>query len=634
MAQAAHIRALKFDVSNLATLAGWALLAVGLAVLAGWVFNLPALETFLSGSVGSKANSGVGMLLAGIALLRRSHRDMPLYAAAAGLLGGLTLAEYYWSVNFGIDEALIRDNSHYVWHAGRMSQYTSICFVLLALSLMLMDSSHWMVRELSRAFGLLTGILGALALLSHLYDAHMPNLISPQANISVPTAIGFVLGGLGAQYATPREGIARLFHGRTEGGAVLRKLVPAGLILTVLVGFGVRNAELTYRWDLGFSLALVAAGVTVCLLTVVVLTAAGLEREERAHLESEDRFRLAANAAPVMIWMTDTEKRCIYVNEPWLRFTGMTLESQRGDGWLDSLHCDDRDEAQSRSVANFGRRDPFQIQYRLRRYDGEYRWFLDTGVPRFTDGVFVGYVGSAVDVTERKVAKEALANLERRLIHAQEEERSRIARELHDDINQRIAMLTWELQSIWQEWPDPTSKNILAIESVVEQLLKLGTDIQAISRRLHSSHLEYLGLASAAGALCKELRAQHGVEIDFRRAELPDLPKDVSLSLYRVLQEALQNAIKHSGVRKFSVDLRAEDGELQMMVTDDGVGFDPARADKQQGLGLISMQERMRLVQGEFAVESEPGRGTTVRCIVPVAKESEEQRVPQESQAG
>jgi signal transduction histidine kinase len=162
--------------------------------------------------------------------------------------------------------------------------------------------------------------------------------------------------------------------------------------------------------------------------------------------------------------------------------------------------------------------------------------------------------------------------------------------------------------------------------------LKLGTDIQAISRRLHSSHLEYLGLSSAVGALCKELRAQHGVAIDLRRDELPPLAKDVALSFYRVLQEALQNAIKHSGVRSFSVDLREEAGALQMTVTDRGVGFDAARVDNQQGLGLISMRERMRLVQGEFKVESAPGRGTTIRCSVPTAAGNTEAEFAEEGQ--
>jgi signal transduction histidine kinase len=262
------------------------------------------------------------------------------------------------------------------------------------------------------------------------------------------------------------------------------------------------------------------------------------------------------------------------------------------------------------------------MQYRLRRYDGEYRWILDTGVPRFTEGKrFTGYIGSCLDVTDRKVAEETLADLERRLLDAQEEERSRIARELHDDINQRIAILGWELQSWDPSLPEPEPGAFSA--SVIDRLTTIGTDIQAISRRLHSSHLEYLGLETAAEVLCNDLRKQQQVAIDFTCDGVPrTLPKDISLCLYRVMQEALQNAIKHSGAQRLTVELRGDPGGIQLAVSDDGEGFDPQRIDKHHGLGLISMRERMRMVHGEFSVRSEPGHGTTVTCTVPLAHES------------
>jgi PAS domain S-box-containing protein len=582
-----------------------------------------------------KANAAAAALLAGVALLRRNHRDLPVYGMLVLLIGGATLAEYYWHVSLRIDELIIRDNSNYLWFAGRMSQYTSFGFALLGIALLPMGSRAWLVRELSRTFGLFAGALGGVALLSHLYDRHMPDLISPQANVSVPTALSFVICAIGVQYANPKEGIVRLLHADNEGGNALRKLLPAALAVSVLLGLVIRNAQRAYRWDMGFSLALLGAGVAVCLITVVVQTAAGLEREELARRESEKRFRLAANSAPVKIWMAGTDKLCTWFNERWLQFTGRTMEQELGNGWAEGVHPDDLDRCVSTYESSFDRREQFQMQYRMRRHDGEYRWLIDTGVPRFDErGEFAGYIGSCMDMTDRKVAEEAISNLERRLISAQEEERRRIARELHDDINQRIAMASWELQTVWQEWPDPESKNILAVESVVEQLVKLGTDIQAISRRLHSSHLEYLGLASAAGVLCKELRAQHGVEIDFRcDGTLPNLSNEVSLGLYRVLQESLQNAIKHSGVDKFSVELAADADEVRLTVSERGAGFDPGRADNQQGLGLISMRERMRLVQGKFELDSQPGRGTTIRCSVPVAGESSNEIAEQAEQA-
>jgi signal transduction histidine kinase len=262
------------------------------------------------------------------------------------------------------------------------------------------------------------------------------------------------------------------------------------------------------------------------------------------------------------------------------------------------------------------------MQYRLRRYDGEYRWILDTGLPRFTEGKrFTGYIGSCLDVTDRKVAEETLADLERRLLDAQEEERSRIARELHDDINQRIAILGWEIHSWDPSLPEPEPGAFCA--SLIDRLTTIGTDIQAISRRLHSSHLEYLGLETAAEVLCNDLRKQQEVEIDFTCDGIPrTLPKDISLCLYRVMQEALQNALKHSGARRLTVELVGDPGGIRLAVSDDGEGFDPQSIDKHHGLGLISMRERMRMVHGEFTVRSEPGHGTTVTCTVPLAHES------------
>ncbi len=161
-----------------------------------------------------------------------------------------------------------------------------------------------------------------------------------------------------------------------------------------------------------------------------------------------------------------------------------------------------------------------------------------------------------------------------------------------------------------------------SINSSAERLRKIGTDIQKISHRLHSSHLEYLGLEAAAHALCQELQLKHNVEIEFRCEGIPRyLHKDVGLCLYRVLQESLQNAIKHSGVQEFKVELIGNASEARLTVSDGGMGFNP-KTDRMQGLGLISMRERLRLAHGEFQIESAPGYGATIRCSVPIANQA------------
>lgn len=192
----------------------------------------------------------------------------------------------------------------------------------------------------------------------------------------------------------------------------------------------------------------------------------GRKKAEALLRESEARFRLVANTAPAMIWMSGVDKLCTYFNQFWLDFTGKPIEAEMGDGWAAGVHPDDRERCLETYSNAFDRRESFIMEYGLRRHDGKYRWILDHGVPRFApDGSFVGYIGSCIDVTERKDAENALFTLGQRLIEAQEEERSRIGRELHDDISQRIAILTIRLDSLGNNpslrpnWPPNFSRS-------------------------------------------------------------------------------------------------------------------------------------------------------------------------------
>jgi signal transduction histidine kinase len=258
------------------------------------------------------------------------------------------------------------------------------------------------------------------------------------------------------------------------------------------------------------------------------------------------------------------------------------------------------------------------MEYRLRRNDGEYRWILDTGVPRFNlNGSFAGYIGSCLDITERKLAEDAVASVGRRLIEAHEEERTWIARELHDDIVQRIALVTIELERCNSQTADATGIDV-RIRQARQHLCDLGSEIQALSHRLHSSKLEYLGLVTAAKSFCHELSEQRNVRIEFKHSEIPAaVPKEISLCLFRVLQEALQNAVRHSGAQDFTVELYGNQDGIRLVVSDSGIGFDWEHAINGRGLGLISMRERLRLVNGELSIQSESGRGTTVLARLP-----------------
>jgi signal transduction histidine kinase len=259
------------------------------------------------------------------------------------------------------------------------------------------------------------------------------------------------------------------------------------------------------------------------------------------------------------------------------------------------------------------------MEYRLRRHDGEHRWIQDNGVPRFNpDGTFAGYIGSCNDVTDSRAAQEALAGVSRKLIEVQERERTRIARDLHDDIAQRIALLAIGLDEFEESLSDYPSEVFARLNELRNQTAQLATDVQAISHGLHSSKLEYLGIVPAMRSFCREFAEKHQVEIDFQSHELPDaVTSETSICLFRVLQEALQNAAKHSGVRHFEVELSQTSGEIQLTVADHGAGFDPKTALNGCGLGLTSMQERLRLINGCLSIKSKLDRGTRIYARVP-----------------
>jgi len=350
------------------------------------------------------------------------------------------------------------------------------------------------------------------------------------------------------------------------------------------------------------------------------------QRQERRKAEavlreSEVRFELVANNAPVLIWMSGPDKLCTYFNQGWLDFTGRSLAAEAGNGWAEGVHPEDLENCLAAYSQAFDRHQPFTMEYRLRRHDGEYRWVLDTGVPRFrTDGSFAGYIGSAIDITDRKLAEEALAGVGGRLIEAQEQERTRIARELHDDINQQLALVAIAIDELKGNLPRSLAQLRGHMGELKNRTIEVANSIQALSHQLHSSKLEYLGLVAAMQGFCREFSDQHQVEVRFSHEQVPDsLPRETSLCIFRILQAALTNAVKHSGVKRFEARLYGTTGGIHLTVRDQGIGFDLEKVLSGRGIGLISIRERVRLVNGKISIASKANGGTTIDVDVPLS---------------
>jgi len=343
-------------------------------------------------------------------------------------------------------------------------------------------------------------------------------------------------------------------------------------------------------------------------------------RAEAVLRESEKRFRLMADTTPSLIWMCDDKGKVTYLNEQRLSFTGSEPNAGYGHTWTAYVHPDDLNNVLHTVSGALKSHEPFSREYRLRRQDGVYRWMFDVASPRVDgDGSFAGFIGSAVDVTDQKRAREALEQVSGQLIDAQEKERRRLARELHDDICQRLAMLSLKIERVSKGWGRGQLSVADQLEQIWQQCSNLTGDVQALSHELHPSILDNLGLATAVKSFCREVSEQSGVVVEFAGKNIPDtVPREVALSLFRVVQEAVHNAIKYSGAKHFEVRLRGESDHLELEVSDEGVGFDAANRKNGGGLGLVSMAERIYQVNGTFEVASQPNAGTRIRACVPL----------------
>ena len=381
----------------------------------------------------------------------------------------------------------------------------------------------------------------------------------------------------------------------------------------------------TAKWVIARGEPLRDVGGEVIGLRGTVQDITARKQAERAHRESEERLRLILDSTAEAIYGVDLEGRCTFCNPACLRALGyervneligkdmhQLLHPTRGDG-TPFPRQEGRVFLATRSGKGVHVDDELLWRANGTSFPAEY-WCY----PQWRGKEVVGAVVAFLDITQRKLGEAALASVSGKLIEAQEQERSRIARELHDDIGQRLALLAIELEQLQQsprKLPDVRRR----IGEMQKQATELAADIQSLSHELHSSRLQYLGITAAMRGFCKEFSDQQKVEIDFEANDLPaPLSPDISLCFFRVLQEALHNAAKHSGVRQFEVRLWGTPDEIHLTVSDSGSGFDTEAAKASPGLGLISMEERLRLLKGNLVIEAHPQRGTTVHASVPL----------------
>jgi len=390
--------------------------------------------------------------------------------------------------------------------------------------------------------------------------------------------------------------------------------LPAGSIVI--------NREPTF-WDfkyhiLGGLIFLAGQSFLILVLLAQRRRRRAAEEDLRRKKEELDKF-FSMNLD--LLCIADTEGYFLRLNPAWEKILGFSLAELTSKPFLELVHPEDLAATRKaiRTLSDGGRLLDFTNRYR--RKDGTYRQMMWSAASA-GDLIYA----AARDVTDRTEAEAAIQERERelqcltgRLILGQEAERRRLSRELHDDLSQRLAALAIEVGKMETRVDDRKETILQHLRGLRDKTIRIAADVHNLSRRLHPSILEDLGLTKAVESECARFGSQEGIEVAFNADNIPPaLPNDIALSIYRIVQESLTNIAKHACARRAAVCLSASETSLQLSIQDDGLGFDAADVRKMPGLGLSSIRERVRLVNGRHRIKSEPEKGTTIEVTVPL----------------
>lgn len=358
---------------------------------------------------------------------------------------------------------------------------------------------------------------------------------------------------------------------------------------------------------------------------------------EDALRASEERFRLVTMATHDGVYDWDLKTQTVWRNDAFLTLFACDepVESTH-EWWANHIHPNDYPHIRKSLEHTFSNQSQVWYgEYLFRKSDGSYATVMDRCYIQYDQsGGPVRAIGIMSDVTERRLTEQNLRKSETELrkrnaeIHelagklmtAQEEERRRISRDLHDDLNQKVAALSMKITAIKKQAPKQDDSLRKQLDDILESSFEISSDIRRLSHKLHPAILEHVGLAAALKAYVADFNRLEKIDVRLAMPEFIEIPSDVAVCLYRVAQEALRNVVKHSGVRQAELNLSADERAIHFSVSDSGEGFD-LEATRGRGLGLVSMGERVRLMEGALNIVTSPGHGTRLVVTIPIREQ-------------
>jgi PAS domain S-box-containing protein len=349
------------------------------------------------------------------------------------------------------------------------------------------------------------------------------------------------------------------------------------------------------------------------------------KQAELSLVQSEERFRLMADSAPVLIWIMDGDQQYVWFNKMWLEFTGRTLKEELGNGWTKGVHEEDIQHCLAIQAAAVTERKPFTMEYRLRNRSGHYHYMLAQGAPRTArSGRFLGYIGSCTDISERKKVEERLRHSRQMLRHlvsyqerVREDERKRIAREIHDDLGQNLLALRIDVSMLHTRTGHAHPKLNERVGIALSHIDATMKAVRAAINNLRPTVLD-LGLTAAIEWQVKDFQRRSGIACDLHVMDDFVLEDDRATALFRILQESLNNVIRHAKASYVQITLDRNADKLFMKIADNGIGIYPDCRRKANSFGLVGIEERINALGGELTIDSQPDKGTALSVSLPL----------------
>jgi len=668
-------------VSNLAAL--YALLAA-VVTFSGWAFNVQRLTDWEGRGVSMQPNTCVGIAVAALSIVLLSQKWWRLAALCGALVFALGFANLYQIItnnDLGIDTLLMFERE---WgrggtiSPGRFGTPATISFILIGLSLVTLsfarisddavDAYREKITGLTLAW--MTFAISSLSLLSYLYGAEILHTIPLVTVIAMQTATCLFALSLSIILRHQDIGIVKLICNDGPAGILIRRLLPFTIGFPIILGvfrIAGQNAGF-FGTEFGTTTrTIVEIGLFIFLLSWTGLTISRYSDEadeQRLSLtESEERFRMASDAARALVYDTDLTGARPVIVHGLRRVTGYSsrLKDLSSEWWHSLIHDEDVEEHKKTIADAIPFQHSYRSVYRVRHKDGHWMWVEDTArIVRDDAGQPVQTIGTIVDITAQRLTEAELESkvserteeltiaydrlkreindrlrserqrfdLQKRLFTVQEDERGRIARDIHDQLGQRLTALRLKLASLCEMVKD--NEEIRARVDRLQTIAELlDSEVSFLAWELRPAILDDTEFMPALEQYVSEWSRFVEINAEFHKLVLDTtvIDGEIATNLYRITQEALNNAAKYSNASLVNVILEKRGGDLILIIEDDGVGFDAAAvmndSDERRGFGLFGMRERTSLLSGTFQVESTVGKGTTIFVKVPLVSDRE-----------